>query len=488
MSEDKHDWMDVINLVKAGEVVQAKSIIEGLLRDNPDDCNVNYAAGRYLYNARNFSHAVEFFKKSYLSNNKGIDLVIYLSLSLSHLGTHRGSAECRDILTKLFNENPEFITKHPLADAVLRTAARCCSEVGPMTQAHHLWKMLSERSGNAEDYFNLSEISAILDHLDEAEAALKKAIELDPEKYAKPAHLHTLEIIESARREGSSHTVKKSRYPLTEAFRGDLAKLIKDQIAVEHKKSKKFIKKDTVFFTMGSCFARNISFALTRCGYKSHHLGITEAINTTFANKSFVDWLEGTLPDPEICERIQELMSAEDSREIVIDVIKQADVFILTLGVAPAFFDRKTGQFVMPRPTALNQRALAEKYIHRTTTVGENVDNVIYFLSYVRKLSPHSKIIVTVSPVPLHMTFEFDSAVTADCLSKSTMRLAAHEIVNNHGLKDIYYWPSFEIFRWAGSHAGPYFGTDDGAAWHVSEAAVETTVGCFIEMFKSEQE
>ncbi len=166
-------------------------------------------------------------------------------------------------------------------------------------------------------------------------------------------------------------------------------------------------------------------------------------------------------------------------------MFRTCDVFILTLGVAPAFFDRETGAFVLPRPTALNSRALAEKYRFRTTSVQENVDNVCYQLSFLRKLNPGAKIVITESPVPLHMTFEFKSAVVADCLSKSTLRVAADQIVNHSGFRDIYYWPSFEVFRWVGSHRGGVYAVDDGASWHVSEAAVDVVVQAFVETFSA---
>ena len=80
-------------------------------------------------------------------------------------------------------------------------------------------------------------------------------------------------------------------------------------------------------------------------------------------------------------------------------------------------------------------------------------------------------------------SFEHESAVQADCLSKSTMRLVAHEVVNNSSLANILYWPSFEIFRWAGSNASNYYAADDGAAWHVSEEKVAGTIKSFVEMF-----
>ncbi len=212
---------------------------------------------------------------------------------------------------------------------------------------------------------------------------------------------------------------------------------------------------------------------------------ISEYINTTFANRVFVDWLRDAEIDSEIRDRIVELLPRGWSKDNALQIIRNSDVFILTLGVAPAFFDRTTGAFVLPRPSALNSRVLAEKYLFRTTTVKENVDNVLYLIEFIRSISPDMKIIVTVSPVPLLASFEYESAVQADCLSKSTMRLVAHEVVNGSNISNILYWPSFEVFRWAGSNASDYYAADDGAAWHVSEDKVAGTVRAFVEMFSA---
>lgn len=138
---------------------------------------------------------------------------------------------------------------------------------------------------------------------------------------------------------------------------------------------------------------------------------------------------------------------------------------------------------MLPRPTALNSRVLGEKYEYRTTTVQENVDNVLYLINFVRKLAPHAKVVITVSPLPLIASFEFESCVVADCLSKSTMRLVAHQVVHQSGLSNVLYWPSFEVFRWGGSNASNFYAADDGAAWHVSEEKVNGTIGAFIDMF-----
>jgi hypothetical protein len=212
---------------------------------------------------------------------------------------------------------------------------------------------------------------------------------------------------------------------------------------------------------------------------------ISEHINTTFANRVFVDWLRGAEIDPAIRDRIVELLPEGRTREQLLEAIRISDVFILTLGVAAAFFDRSTGAFVLPRPSALNSRALAEKYQFRTASVQENVDNVRYMIDFIRSVAPDIRIVVTVSPVPILASFEHESAVQADCLSKSTMRLVAHEVVNNCNIQNILYWPSFEVFRWAGSNAGNYYAADDGAAWHVSEEKVAGTIHAFVEMFSA---
>jgi hypothetical protein len=310
---------------------------------------------------------------------------------------------------------------------------------------------------------------------------------LDPAAYDNTANRETLEIARSRLSQTTSKAANRKpkigRYPETKEFLGDFQKLIRDHVAVNLNSEPKFLNRDTRFFTMGSCFARNLSKSLVDSGYASHHMEISEYINTTFANKVFVDWLRDADIDGAIRDRIVEMLPPGWSKENTLQVIKNSDVFILTLGVAPAFFDRATGDFVLPRPSALNSRVLAEKYLFRTTSVQENVDNVRCLIEFIRSISPHMKIVVTVSPIPLVASFEYESAVQADCLSKSTMRLVAHEVVNNSNIPNILYWPSFEIFRWAGSNASNYYAADDGAAWHVSEEKVAGTIRAFVEMF-----
>jgi tetratricopeptide (TPR) repeat protein len=436
-----------------------------------------------------YSSAQFAFKKVLDLNNKDID-ARFVYAHLIEDGTHRKHAESRDLLLSILDDNPAILENPTETNLkLIRGAAERCSNIGPFAKAIELFRKLARASNEASDYFQLSEALTRRNLFAESISSLEKAIALDPATYDTKTNRETLEIARSRLSQATSKAAngkrKIGRYPETEEFLGDFQKLIRDHIAVNLDNEPKFLNKNTKFFTMGSCFARNLAISLIASGYTSHYMQISEHINTTFANRVFVDWLSDAEIDSAIRDRIVELLPPGWSKENTLQLIKNSDVFILTLGVAAAFFDRATGDFVLPRPSALNSRVLAEKYLFRTTSVKENVENVLYLIEFIRSVSPHMKIVVTVSPIPMLASFEYESAVQADCLSKSTMRLVAHEVVNSSNISNILYWPSFEIFRWAGSNSSNYYAADDGAAWHVSEEKIAGTIRAFVEMFSS---
>jgi len=403
-------------------------------------------------------------------------------------GTHKQMAKSRDLMFSIIDQCPDIFNSHETNLSLIRRCAYLSSSVGPLDKSIELFRKLAPLSGQASDYYQLAEMLSHRNFLSESIGALEKAILLDPVNYDSETNRETIKLgklnLTQENQKSKPQKNKVGRYPLTEEFRGDFQVLVKNHIANNLLKEDKFLNKDTKFFTMGSCFARNISKTLVEQGFTSNHVEITEFVNTTFANRAFVDWLTDHSDNRSANERFKELLPPQWSAENTIKNIGDSDVFIMTLGVAPAFFDKDTGEFILPRPSSLNSKMLAEKYDYRTTTVQENVDNVLYLINFIRSLSSNIKIIITVSPIPMMASFEFESCVQADCLSKSTMRLVAHEVVNNSNISNILYWPSFEIFRWAGSQASNYFSIDDGASNHVSEDKVRGTIEAFIDIFK----
>ena len=404
------------------------------------------------------------------------ELVLELGqLLLAHGGTHQAWARARDLARRALALKPDWLPALVLLGGV-------CANIGPLDEAIDALRRAGALDPtDAAIQYRLSELLGLVDNLPEATRHLQQAVALNPsiDKSAR-ADLGDLKALKSERK-----GLKRGRYPDTPQIVDDLEGTILNFVAKDLRGVPPFITPKSRFFTMGSCFARNLAVSLTRQGYGARYMNIAEHVNTTFSNRAYVDWLAGTL-EGDVKARIEALMGDDTRRDLIVEAIRDTDVFIYTLGVAPCFFERGTGRFVLPRPSMINTRTLAETYEFRTTTVAENVDNIRYIIEFMRRLNPRMTVVITLSPVPLHMTFEYESAVVADCLSKSTLRLAAHEI-GKLGLANLHYWPSFEIVRWLGGHTGPVYGVDDGASWHVSEAMVDLIITCFLKVFGAPQ-
>ncbi len=241
---------------------------------------------------------------------------------------------------------------------------------------------------------------------------------------------------------------------------------------------------DTVFMTLGSCFAENLAARLQETGYRVNAEPLGEEINSTYANRYLLEWIErGPVDAP---TALMDRVYGQALRERFLRSIEASDVFVMTLGVAPCFFDAQTGEFLfLPARSRTAEDYLKGGYAMRTTTVLENVRNLTMILESIRRLSPRRpRFVLTVSPVPLSGTTELESAVIADCVSKSTLRVACHEVASADESGDVLYWPSFEIVRWLGAHFGPdhplVYGAEDGNTRHVSGWIVKLIIDLFL--------
>lgn len=247
---------------------------------------------------------------------------------------------------------------------------------------------------------------------------------------------------------------KKSNYPRRNDEFLNLPKAIADFVVDE--KSKLHFDKNTRFFLQGSCFAENLHAELEKTGFACYYNKLVEALNSPLANMQYLGTLIQTPQDP------------------VYEEIKKSGVYILTIGVAPCWFMKSTGQFV-PQAEARN----IDAYYQRTISVREATEALLYIFRAIYTINPAIRIVLTLSPVPLGSTFEFESAIIADCVSKSVLRAAIHEALLACTDKKPIYFPSFEIVRWIGGHAGNAFG-DDGLPRHVSQQYVKEIIASFL--------
>ncbi len=233
--------------------------------------------------------------------------------------------------------------------------------------------------------------------------------------------------------------------------------------------------------TLGSCFAENIARVLNRHGADAFNITLGEAINSTYANLHYLRRVRGEDIGPVgavIAERLGRDPIEDRSR------FQEAALVVLTLGVAPCFFRRDTGAFMMFREREFAFRQLGDVYEWRNTTVAENTRNLTEIVALLHGLNPRLRIIVSVSPVPLVCTFDYPSAIVADCVSKATLRAAVDEALRGLG-PGVLYWPSFEAFRWVGAYRGDAFGADDGCSCHASEHVLDAVFAIFMRKFFS---
>lgn len=339
-------------------------------------------------------------------------------------------------------------------------------------------KGLSEFPDAAYLHQCLGEALMQLGSPEEAESSLERALGLDPEQDGARVLLATLRNPRPVARDAVQPRVWPNRQAMFRSPRYVIRRYL-----LRQRPRANFIRPDTVFMTLGSCFAQNLAQRLQAAGYTAHSEEIGEEVNSTYANRYLLEWIENGPTDA--CTEAMDQAFGEKRRKRLKRKFQACQVFVMTLGVAPSFFDDQGAFVFIPQSTRTSAAALAD-WTMRTTTVAENVENVGRIVDAVRRLAgPEVRIVLTVSPVPMSGTTELESAITADCLSKSTLRVACQEVVTARGAEGVIYWPSFEIVRWLGPHFGPevppVYGAEDSNTRHVSQWLVDLIVGQFLE-------
>ena len=231
-----------------------------------------------------------------------------------------------------------------------------------------------------------------------------------------------------------------------------------------------------IIVTQGSCFASNVASSLARLGARVAHLNVNEYINTTLANAMFFEHIfRRSELDPMVNRVFEGLISANSVAEFH-ELVTNCKAFILTIGVAPIWFERASG-----KPVLTPEKGRMQDFDMRTTSPAWNADNIRRIIASIRQVNADARIFLTLSPAPLNWSFEFPSTMVGDCLSKSVLRVAIHEVLSENP-PGVRYWPSFEVVRWMGSHLGPVFGAEDRHPRHVSNFLVDEIVKAFIEL------
>ena len=233
-----------------------------------------------------------------------------------------------------------------------------------------------------------------------------------------------------------------------------------------------FSRRDKVF-AQGSCFAAEIQKALNRAGTPSDYVEVGEEINSPLANRLMFEY---ALTDaPVRCDHHARALQPE-LRQLVKRCVQTADVLVLTLGLGfePYLNGELTFSIV---PEFLNGVEW------RLSTVEKNAEHIEAIMASALNENPNLRFVISVSPIPLKNSFLHYSPFAADCVSKSTLRLAAEAIMSKR-YDGVYYWPSFEAVRWLAPHHGRIFGIGDGVDHrHIEREKIDVITSLFLKYF-----
>lgn len=119
----------------------------------------------------------------------------------------------------------------------------------------------------------------------------------------------------------------------------------------------------------------------------------------------------------------------------------QADVFVFTLGLCESFFDLNSNRYLNVTPDP--KTAMGQDLKFHFLSLEKNLENGKKVIEAVTAINPTATIILTVSPVPLDVTFTDLDVVVANSLAKSTLVVAAHTLTQMYD--QCKYFPSYDI-------------------------------------------
>lgn len=221
---------------------------------------------------------------------------------------------------------------------------------------------------------------------------------------------------------------------------------------------KPFIRKSSRITSFGSCFAVHVTRFLHTRGYRvagrdwtvhnSHIIRFGEGMVNSFAIRQQFEWgLEGKpFPEGLWFGKEKEIASPDENVRLETEtILKDTDIFIITLGLSEIWYDTVSGEaFWRAIPASMFDE---RRHGFRISSVDENRENLVAIHALVRKHRPKSHIVFTLSPVPLSATFRPISCITASSVSKSILRVALDEFLRDTADPLVHYFPSYEMVK-----------------------------------------
>ena len=238
------------------------------------------------------------------------------------------------------------------------------------------------------------------------------------------------------------------------------------------------INRSELIFTIGSCFARNIEKQLITEGYKVAAANFEVPLDSRFkadpdalmnryvitsiANELAWGFGHGKpfkmrnlvwLPSDDFFDpHLHPLVAPTDVQTVLRrrEAISQytakardARVFIMTLGLAEAWYDTQSNLYLNAVPPTVAREAYPDRFEFHLLDYNQILNQLELIHGLLKTYGrPDVRILVTVSPVAMNTTFTGGDVLVANSYSKAVQRAAVEAFVRSHDNVD--YFPSFE--------------------------------------------
>ncbi|MBD9373985.1 GSCFA domain-containing protein [Rhizobium sp. ARZ01] len=239
------------------------------------------------------------------------------------------------------------------------------------------------------------------------------------------------------------------------------------------------LEKSDVFFTIGSCFARNLERELSKidvtnltsnCVFDGDLYGMRGSARNGALNaytpKSMLDLLRlhkrsdamtaGIIQtgDNEFFDMMTSglrALTADESEAVRSKLLetyrslKDADVVVVTLGFTETWVDEQDNIHINRSPGGEKKLVRStERYAFFNESPASTMETVEAIVHEIKEQTGgRAKVVITTSPVPLHRTWLSRDIVSANLYSKSTLLSAATHAAAQYDFVD--YFPSYEM-------------------------------------------
>jgi hypothetical protein len=155
-------------------------------------------------------------------------------------------------------------------------------------------------------------------------------------------------------------------------------------------------------------------------------------------------------------------------------MFEELDYFVFTLGLTECWEDRRDGTIFPVCPGVAGGSFDENTIIFKNFNAQEVVGDMATFLVEQRSINPRTKLILTVSPVPLIATAINRHVLVSTTYSKSVLRVACEQLCRD--FDNVAYFPSYEVVT-GGYTRSTYFASDFRT---VTEEGVEHVMRLFL--------